>query len=100
MKAFSVNSGICAEYLRCTRLSVTDIFIASDAPVRIVRASFGRNDQMLVLSEDAPRLKASRVIQRCDDRCENTRSPYLLATVRDELGKSDSGPDVRNVSHQ
>jgi hypothetical protein len=59
MKAFSLNSGICAEYLRNTRLSVTDIVIASDAPARIVRAAFGRSDQMLVLSEDAPRLKAS-----------------------------------------
>jgi hypothetical protein len=59
MKAFSLSSGICAEYLRGTRLSVADIFIASDALVRIVRATFGRSDQMLVLSEDAPRLKAS-----------------------------------------
>jgi hypothetical protein len=59
MKAFSLSSGICAEYLRCRRLSVTDISIASDALVRIARATFGRRNQMFVLSEDAPRLKAS-----------------------------------------
>jgi hypothetical protein len=34
--------------------------MASDVGVQILRATFfGRADQMLILSEDAPRLKAS-----------------------------------------
>jgi len=33
---------------------------------------------MLIFSEDALRLEASRVMQRRDYRCENALSPYLF----------------------
>ncbi len=48
--------------------------------VRDVRPNFFRaGQQMLILSDDALRLEASCVMQRCDNGSENAPSPRRLA---------------------
>jgi|SRR5580698_2661975 hypothetical protein len=79
ISTFSLGTGSRTDDFPCASLSFIVIFIASDVRDQSGRVGFlGRRDQMLTLLEDAPRLKASRIMQRREDRSENGCSPGFL----------------------
>jgi hypothetical protein len=70
----SLITGDLTDNFRDKDVSLTGIFIASDIQIKIMQAIFsGGGYQMAVLPEDALRLQASRVMQRCDDPGKNVR---------------------------
>jgi hypothetical protein len=68
----SLITGDLTDNFRDKDVSLTGIFIASDIQIKIMPAIFsGIGYQMAVLPEDALRLQASRVTQRCEDPGKN-----------------------------